>query len=100
MTVLINDKPLCPHNRKEAVNPRCRIVGHFYHELYEPWLARFRNERIGFLEIGIGQGHSIPVFEEYFKKADLHFMDIACQGDLSRHPPRFKQLYESQIALL
>lgn len=53
--------------------------GSFYHnytEIYAKYFASIKNDPIKFLEIGIYKGASVKMWEEYFKNADLHFMDI------------------------
>lgn len=90
----------CPPARKDAKNPQCRITGHFYHNLYQLWLGPWSTdtvEEFAFLEIGFGQGRSIPVFNEFLPRAERHNMDVACQGDLSRHPKYMQELYQAEI---
>lgn len=53
--------------------------GSFYHnytEVYAKYLAPLREKRIKFLEIGISEGNSVKMWEQYFPNAELHFMDI------------------------
>lgn len=49
---------------------------HNYTEVYARYFAPLQEKPIKFLEIGIHQGASVKLWEEYFKNADLHFMDI------------------------
>jgi hypothetical protein len=49
---------------------------HNYTELYSEYFAPLKEKPIKFLEIGIYKGSSVKMWEEYFKNADLHFMDI------------------------
>ncbi|MBI3258641.1 MAG: class I SAM-dependent methyltransferase [Ignavibacteriae bacterium] len=56
--------------------------GSFYHnytDVYAKYFASLKEKPIKFLEIGIYQGASVKLWEEYFKNADLHFMDITFQ---------------------
>ena len=57
--------------------------GSFYHnytDIYARYFADLREKPIKFLEIGIDKGASVKLWEEYFKNADLHFMDITFQN--------------------
>lgn len=49
---------------------------HNYTEVYSKYFAPFIDKPIKFLEIGIYRGASAKMWEKYFKKAELHFMDI------------------------
>lgn len=49
---------------------------HCYTRIYESYFRKFKKRPIKFLEIGIFQGSSVRMWEEYFPKADLHFIDI------------------------
>lgn len=49
---------------------------HNYTETYSRYFAPLKDQPIKFLEIGIYQGASVKLWEEYFPNADLHFMDI------------------------
>ncbi|MBS0603524.1 MAG: class I SAM-dependent methyltransferase [Verrucomicrobia bacterium] len=53
---------------------------HNYTEVYSQYFAPLKQEPIKFLEIGIYKGASVKMWEEYFKNADLHFMDITFQA--------------------
>lgn len=50
---------------------------HDYTKIYAQYLSSLKNEPISFLEIGIYKGNSVKLWESYFTKADLHFIDIA-----------------------
>lgn len=53
-----------------------------YFEIYERELARFRQQPVTFLEIGIFRGGSVPMWKEYFHpESRLVFVDIdpACK---------------------
>lgn len=49
---------------------------HNYTEIYAQYFAKFRNEPIKFMEIGIYKGSSVKLWEQYFPNAELHFIDI------------------------
>ncbi len=49
---------------------------HNYTEIYSRYFAPLKEKPIKFLEIGLDRGASVKLWEEYFKNADLHFMDI------------------------
>ena len=49
---------------------------HNYTEVYSKYFAPLRNKPIKFLEIGIYQGASVKMWEEYLPNAELHFIDI------------------------
>lgn len=60
---------------------------HDYTRAYSHFFAPLKDKKIKFLEIGLWQGASVKLWEEYFPHAELHFMDI----DLSNtkyHSPR------------
>lgn len=52
---------------------------HNYTEVYARYFAGLKEKPIKFLEIGIYQGASVKLWEEYFKNAELHFIDITFQ---------------------
>ena len=49
---------------------------HNYVEVYASYFHHRRNIPIRLLEIGIHKGHSVQLWENYFPRADLYFMDI------------------------
>jgi hypothetical protein len=49
---------------------------HNYTEIYSQYFSDLKNQPIKFLEIGIDTGKSVMMWEKYFKKAELHFIDI------------------------
>lgn len=90
---------LCPDKRKNAVNPECRIVGHFYQRLYQQWLGPLSLDTVDpflFIEIGFGQGNSVPLFNEFLPRADRHILDIACK-DLNKVAPNMAAKYKPEI---
>jgi hypothetical protein len=52
---------------------------HNYTDIYSRYFADLKDAPIKFLEIGIFKGASVKLWEEYFKNADLHFIDISFQ---------------------
>ena len=50
---------------------------HNYTKLYAKLFASFKNNKIKFLEIGISEGNSVELWERYFPKAEMHFIDIS-----------------------
>jgi hypothetical protein len=53
---------------------------HNYTEIYAQYFSSLRDQPIKFLEIGIWKGYSVKLWEEYFKNAELHFIDITFQN--------------------
>ncbi|MBA3958535.1 MAG: hypothetical protein H0X51_09130 [Parachlamydiaceae bacterium] len=51
-------------------------VFHNYTKVYARYFQALREQPMKFLEIGIFQGNSVKLWESYFTKADLHFIDI------------------------
>jgi hypothetical protein len=49
---------------------------HDYTRVYANYFKDIKDEPITFLEIGIYRGNSVKLWESYFSKADLHFIDI------------------------
>lgn len=52
-----------------------KITWHDYGLVYAKYLSHLRNKPIKFLEIGILHGDSVKMWERYFPKGDLHFVD-------------------------
>ncbi len=48
---------------------------HNYTQVYARYFAPLKNKPIKLLEIGIGGGHSVKLWEEYFPHGDLYFID-------------------------
>ncbi len=48
---------------------------HNYAVKYEKYFAPYKDLSIKFLEIGLAMGHSAHMWEHYFSKADLHFIE-------------------------
>jgi hypothetical protein len=53
---------------------------HNYTEIYADYFAPLRDKKIRFLEIGIDNGNSVKLWENYFKNASLYFIDITLQN--------------------
>lgn len=52
---------------------------HNYTKVYSQYFHSLKDEHIKFLEIGIDRGSSVKLWENYFKNAELHFIDITMQ---------------------
>ncbi len=59
-------------------------VCHNYTKIYAKYFAALEHKPIKFLEIGISQGNSVKLWEDYFSEAELHFIDIAA------HPNQYQ----------
>lgn len=62
---------------------------HDYMRVYSRYFGRIKDEPLKFLEIGVEFGASIKLWEEYFTKAELHFVDLHL-GNLTFTPLRSK----------
>ncbi len=51
-------------------------VKHDYLKNYEKYFSDLRNQKIIFLEIEFAGGHSARMWNEYFNKAELYFIDV------------------------
>jgi hypothetical protein len=51
-------------------------IFHNYLNTYEKYLSHLKDQPITFLEIGFWHGDSARMWDEYFSKAQLHFIDI------------------------
>jgi hypothetical protein len=61
---------LCKKNEAD------KVYYHGYNYFYPQFIEKFRNDSFKFLEIGYGDGKSLPVWIEYFPKADITIADI------------------------
>lgn len=52
------------------------IFNKSYLNIYENYFSHFRNKKIKLLEIGVRDGASIKVWEEYFQFAEIYGLDI------------------------
>jgi hypothetical protein len=73
------------------LNPN-QLVGkgsrwHDYMRVYALYFAPLKEKRLKLLEIGIQYGDSVKLWENYFKNAELHFIDI-CLDKVSYFSPR------------
>lgn len=50
--------------------------GHHYSEVYARYFGPLKDDPLKLLEIGIFEGNGVRLWENYFKNADLHFIDI------------------------
>lgn len=53
----------------------------FFTPIYDMFFSSIRNRSLCILEIGIGGGSSLPMWREYFPKAEIHALDIERYGD-------------------
>jgi len=75
--LLFNLSSYCNLNRlavKHGTHKSSKV--HDYAVIYEKYFAPFRDAPIVFLEIGLGAGCSARMWDEYFSKAKLYFIDI------------------------
>lgn len=49
---------------------------HDYAKIYDSYFSNLRDKPINFLEIGFAGGASARMWQDYFNKAELYFMDI------------------------
>jgi len=49
---------------------------HNYTEVYAHYFHPLKDKPLKFLEIGVFQGGSVQLWENYFKHAELHFIDV------------------------
>lgn len=50
---------------------------HNYTKIYALYFGPIKEKRLKFLEIGIYRGSSVKLWENYFKNAELHFIDVS-----------------------
>ena len=53
-----------------------KITHHGYERFYDYFLCPFKDVKFNFLEIGIDQGRSLKLWNEYFTNATIYGMDI------------------------
>ena len=53
-----------------------KVYHHRYDRFYPTFLEPLRNQEFNMLEIGIHEGGSFLLWEEYFPKANLYGIDI------------------------
>uniref|UniRef100_A0A7S0AZC8 Uncharacterized protein n=1 Tax=Minutocellus polymorphus TaxID=265543 RepID=A0A7S0AZC8_9STRA len=83
----------------EAVNPRCRTWGHFYHEAYQKWLEPMAGDDVEpfqFLEIGFSNGDGFEAFTDWLPQAEMHSMELYCEFfDRKKNKPWHKKFMDS-----
>ncbi len=57
---------------------------HGYTEIYEYLFSPLRGDSIRILEIGVAEGGSLELWEDYFRKASIFGLDIEDKSDLER----------------
>ena len=71
-----------PERATDTVNPQCRVFGHFYHSIYNRWIAPQYStddaEPFQFLEIGYYRGSGFDAYSEFMPRGELHSMEISC----------------------
>ncbi len=60
---------------------------HDYTKVYAFYFDSIKDAKLNFMEIGVQRGYSVCLWENYFKNANLHFIDISYQL-LSYNPKR------------
>lgn len=73
-SLLANNNPLDKLALKYGTDKSSQ--SHNYTKLYDTYFSSMRNEPIRFLEIGILNGSSALMWENYFGNASLYFIDI------------------------
>lgn len=53
---------------------------HDYTRIYSKYFKGLRRKKIKFLEIGIYEGNSVKLWENYFPNAELHFIDVTAEN--------------------
>ena len=90
LPLCLQDKSKCRY--PDAVNPQCRVPGHYYHTLYNQWLRPLAesssssesttDEKFTALEIGFYHGKGYEAFSEFLTShnpnAVVHSMEISC----------------------
>ena len=55
---------------------KCDKYFHKYHEVYEKYFFKIKNNKLKILEIGISDGASLKVWSNYFKRSQIIGLDI------------------------
>jgi len=82
-----------------AVNPKCRVWGHYYHTLYEKWLKPWTSktsEEVQFLEIGFSGGAGFAAFVDYLPTAEHHSIELQCDQFPRRQSAPWYASYEEE----
>ena len=82
---------------KYFLQNKARVIHKFHHyfEIYERHLARFRNQDICIVEIGVGDGGSLQMWRDYFgAKAKIVGIDISVDIQISE--PQIRLIHGDQ----
>jgi hypothetical protein len=71
---------------------------HNYTEVYCKYFNPIKEMPIKFLEIGIWKGFSVKLWENYFKNAELHFMDITLNNVIYKSDRSYYHLIDQANA--
>jgi beta-1,4-mannosyl-glycoprotein beta-1,4-N-acetylglucosaminyltransferase len=69
---------------------------HLFTEFYDDYFETFKTPKINILEIGIYQGSSLKLLEEYFPNATIHAIDINKEYVNKKYGERIKTYHCSQ----
>lgn len=69
---------------------------HLFTEFYNDYFYKFKNSKINILEIGIFQGSSLKLLEEYFQNAIIYSIDINKEYVNKKYGERIKTYHCSQ----
>ena len=64
---------------KYGTDKKCN-GGHCYTPYYEQFFEKHRHENVNFIELGVREGWSIGMWEEYFTKANIYCIDNDMEG--------------------
>lgn len=73
-----------PSKAESIANPRCRVAGHFYGDIYNRWLEPFQTttEAFQLLEIGFYNGRGMDAFRTFLSpSAELHSIEKSCSKE-------------------
>lgn len=103
------DQKVLPKNYSRIVFPKLKELthigmkwntdkswSHFFTEFYNDYFQSFKYKELNILEIGIYQGASLKMLEEYFPKATIHSIDINKDYMNKKYGERIKTYYCSQ----
>jgi hypothetical protein len=72
-------QPDCPRGTCQRIT--CRTWGHFYHTLYQSRMGKYSKMSVKpfqFLEIGFFNGAGADTYRQFFPRAEVHSLEIAC----------------------
>jgi hypothetical protein len=78
-------------DKMSGMNDYARIYSRLFHQI--------KNNKIKFLEIGIGCESSVKAWEEYFPNAELYFIDSVYKGNTSNRSHYYQVRQEDPEAL-